>query len=284
MFKLNRIQMVAFSLCLFSIRVFGEVDPPFDYSKTWRIIYFQGDNQFVNQRPVDYNPNQGFIFIYEILEKYVGRMQPFSDPPSEAEIKSLGIWTQLYLVNDAAYKELFLGDHTLSDAKGWVLMTDGDYLKLSQLLIERKNKTGDPFDGDKDRTLKNLLWKDNGEGHLDDFATHFHPVKQSSVGGEESFKGEQSNGSPVLNRNNSGLSSASSSTHVVTPPVNSKGNASRETVSSPFVTSDHERPKAGTGLDNKPEAESSEPESNYEVWLLVGVSLLFLLFYFMKRK
>jgi hypothetical protein len=176
-----RIRLLALMLYFLPVHILANETPPFDYSTTWRIIYFQGNSQFVNQRPLDYNPDQGFIAIFELLNKYVGNMHPFGAEVSDEKIESLGIWAQLYLINDATYQELSLGDHVLSDGKGWVTMANEDYEKLSRLLIDRKDKKGDHFDGDKEQALKKLLWIDNGQDPIEKFDAQYHSASQPAA-------------------------------------------------------------------------------------------------------
>jgi hypothetical protein len=174
--------IVAILLCTFALAANAneESAAPFNYNTTWRIVYFQGNNQFINQRSNDeYNPMQGFSFIYEILIKYVYSMQSVKQLSPDGSMSPLGIWTAIYLTNDIGYQKLFIGDHTLSDGYRWVLMEDNDYLKLSEILLKRKDKVENPFDGDIENALKSHLWKNNNGEKLDDYETHFHIQKQN---------------------------------------------------------------------------------------------------------
>lgn len=149
----------------------------FNYQNAWRIVYFQGEEQFIRQRPTEYNRLQGFIYIYEILIKYVYQMQKFNQVDPINEMNALGVWTQIYLINDVSEQELFIGDHVISDGQSWVILGDEDYSKLSEFLKPNTNKRGDPFDGDIAKALEVLSWKNSAEHAVGSFDTNFRASK-----------------------------------------------------------------------------------------------------------
>lgn len=127
----------------------------FNYESVWRIVYFKASEQFVNQRPEqDNNPNQGFYYIYNILIKYAHSFAPMSAVESEMLASALAESEKLYLINEDGYQVIYVGDHFISDGFGWVALQDDDYQKLVNLLLVRKSRVGDVFNGQVEQTLK----------------------------------------------------------------------------------------------------------------------------------
>lgn len=270
---------------MFFPHVHADSEPSFNYSTTWRIIYFQGDTQFVNQRPdTEYNPLQGFIFIYEILNKYVYQMQKFNKDNINSEMNDLGIWTQIYLVNDVTYQELFIGDHTLSDGKSWVILNDKDYLKLSQMLLRRQKENGNPFDGDKEKALNNLLWTEKADPYLDDFDTHFHISKDNAVRNENepgsrqiSSSGKEKNLDKIILRTNSSESN-------IETKLSSEAHMSAHNNSSSQLITDQKVAKDSTHYNDEIKTTTqSKNNFGYMIWLSVTAGF-FIILYYLKRK
>jgi|GEM_PF-4400866 len=150
----------------------------FNYKTTWRIVYFKDDSQFINQRPNDeYNKQQGFIQLYEILIKYVYSMQPLDETEGHIDTIKLGIWDEIFLINDEGYQSLLIGNQILSDGKGWALMNENDYGKLRNILVERSSNKDNLYDGDKVKALNSLSWANTEGASLEDFDTHFQRLK-----------------------------------------------------------------------------------------------------------
>jgi hypothetical protein len=272
-------------LSMFSSTVHADSEPSFNYSTTWRIIYFQGESLFVNQRPDnEYSPLQAFIFIFEILNKYVYQIQKFNQADTGAEISELGIWAQIYLVNDVSYQELFIGDHTLSDGRGWVIMNDEDYSRLSKLLLHRKEVRGDPFDGDKEKTLKDLSWK-GGEGqHLDDFDTHFRIPK--SIDGKEN---EPESRQPLDSSKAINLDRAISKTHSSVSDSQTKINADahrsvQSITNTQIQIADQKLTKLlEANVDEVTTTHRADNISRLVTWLFI-LTCGCIVFYFVRRK
>lgn len=80
----------------------------FDYTKTVWIINVIGGSGVVYGRPrsEDYNARNGFIYIYEILDKYVYSLQDINTSTG-----SLTATHELNLINGTTEQRILLGDH-----------------------------------------------------------------------------------------------------------------------------------------------------------------------------
>ena len=186
--KLLRLYILLILFGCVSLSTTAADEAAFNYQTTWRIAYFQGSNLFVNQRPNgEYDPAQGFVRIYDILIKYVYLMQSLRQLNPEGDTSSLGIWTEIYLINDVATQKLFIGDHILSDGVGWVLMDDADYEKLRDIILQRKAKPGDTFDGDIEKMLVSLIKNDGGV--IENYDTYSHRNRTGSSSADISGNG-----------------------------------------------------------------------------------------------
>jgi len=119
---------------------------PFDYTKTvWIInVIDSSGTVYGRPRPDEYNPRQGFIYIYEILTKYVYNLQGIH---SLREPTSLTVTHELILINGIAEQRLLIGDHWISDERKMALMDEIDYRNLTEWLGTRE----------KIKTIKKIL-------------------------------------------------------------------------------------------------------------------------------
>lgn len=176
--------LISLFFCIFAaIHVSAQdVEKPFHYETTWRILLFSSDHYSVNERPeAEYDEMQGFIQIYDILIKYVHSMRPFNDGLLQVELNDLGVWCELYLINNEAYQHLFIGDHVLSDGKNWVLISEVDYKRLSEMLEDRRRDADNPYDGDKEKILSHNVKQIFGQP-FDEYDAHFKRMANEARG------------------------------------------------------------------------------------------------------
>lgn len=165
------------SLCI-NMCFAQETDQPFDYTKTvWIINVMEGSGTVYGRPgPEDYNPRQGFIYIYEILNKYVYRLQ---DIHSLNSPNPLTVTHDLVLINDVAEQRLLIGDHWLSDERHIAILDEIDYHNLVQWLGAREKNKDYKENPPLDKMIRHF--RENQSPDIESFNDYFKRNSTSST-------------------------------------------------------------------------------------------------------
>ncbi len=178
--KINFVFIVTIflSLCISKSFAQDSQQQPFDYTKTvWIINVMEGSGTVYGRPgPEDYNPRQGFIYIYEVLIKYVYSMRDLnsSTPPT-----ALTVTHELILMNGVTEQRLLIGEHWISDERNIAAMSELDYNNLKEWLGTREKNQDYKKNPPIDRLVKGF--RNNTSPEIESFDKYFNSNQTSSV-------------------------------------------------------------------------------------------------------
>lgn len=127
---------------LLSAMSMGGVAEPFSeefaFSESVAIYHMVENGAVIYARPDEYDENQGFIKVYEVLDQYLAELENPADKaflPSEEK----PVVGEFMLVNRDSEKKYFLREGWLGDGKNWVPMDGSDYETLWSVVDGRRS-------------------------------------------------------------------------------------------------------------------------------------------------
>lgn len=154
-----------------------EITPPFDYTTTlWIINTIENSGTVYGRpRPEDYDERQGFIYIYNILIKYVANLHDIDNETGSELVPT----HQLVLINGVREQRILLGDHWISDQYHIVSISETDYNNLTAWLGTKETN----HDYKENPPLAELLEKFHPQttNDIQDFNHYFNRDTISSI-------------------------------------------------------------------------------------------------------
>jgi hypothetical protein len=250
----------------------------FDYTKTAWIINVIENSGVVYGRPLaeEYDTRQGFIYIYEILIKYVYSMEDFNSAISP---NLPNVTHELILINGQAEQRLLIGDHWISDEKNIVVMNETDYKNLTEWLSARKANKDYKENPPIDKLVK--AFKDHTSPTIESVDKYFHHNQTPSV----PVKTQESTlSSPASVQKDIQISSEHKSSQFTNHYKTNATVKSQDSMNSSRFNMASSRYDSNA---NKTQPKNEPRKCSLFLWLIAFVASLFVLFFFRywkKRK
>lgn len=163
---------LVFMFTFVSVSAVGETEKTgFKYEYTQFIIHFTPEGQIYNGRPDDaYNPRQHFNHFYDLLIRYVYRMEPFN---SAFSINDIGVWHEMHMISQFGSQALYVGDHILSDGQSWIIISEQDYMNLQEHIKTTKRRDKQPLIRNKKSLISKWIDQAKLSSNGDAYAEHF---------------------------------------------------------------------------------------------------------------